>query len=203
MNHFSAWMRMAAVSLLMGCGGALDEAPGDDRSTVGEELIEQTVVWVNDQGVTEHSTRFVTRAEQQAQFAAREAQRRAPPGSRSALAYPAPVIDCNNQNALWLFDRADYLGRQLCLYRNPSDTLAALDLGKTVRYLDPTTPFPKYWAGAVRSLSSGSDRGQLAQCDLVRNFCSTSPFDPFIAFNAWQNIANIPASPNTAWLNTN
>lgn len=203
MNRIGAWTRLAAVGVLVGCGGASDEAPGDDRSTVDEELIEQTVVWVNDQGVTEHSTRFVTRAEQQAQFAAREAQRNAPPDSRRALAYPAPVIDCNNQNALWLFDRADYLGRQLCLYRNPSDTLAALDLGKTIRYFDPGTTFPRYWAGAVRSLSSGSDRGQLAQCDLVRNFCSNSPFDPFIAFNAWQNIANIPASPNTAWLNTN
>ncbi|AGC46328.1 hypothetical protein MYSTI_05040 [Myxococcus stipitatus DSM 14675] len=198
MNRMSAWMPWTAVSLLVGCGGALDET----ASPVEEALIEQTVVWVDDQGVTEHSTRFITRAEQQAQFAARAARREAPAADRSALAYPAPVIDCNNQNSLWLFDRADYLGRQLCLYRRPGDSLAALDLGKTIRYFDPASPFPRYWAGAVRSLSSGSDKGQLSQCDLVRNFCSTSPFDPFIAFNAWQNIANIPASPNTAWLNT-
>ncbi|WP_426753467.1 hypothetical protein [Myxococcus sp. Y35] len=167
----------------------------------GEELITQTIVWESDAGELETRTRVITRAEQQAQFRAREAQRQSASLGPSAAQIPSLIIDCNNQNALWLFDGGFLGGNQLCLYRNPVDSIAVADLGRILR---PGLPIQS-WAGAVRSLWAGMDSGNLATCDLVPARCYTAPA-PYQGFDAWEKLEYIyttpgyPTSPNTAWL---
>ncbi|QQR42537.1 hypothetical protein JKA73_25970 [Myxococcus xanthus] len=197
MKSSCAWMLICAVGLSLGCGA---EAP----QTSDEELIPQTVAWVNDDGTLEQHTSYVTRAELQAQASAREAQRIAALEGRTASQIPSLIIDCNNSNTLWLFSGTNYTGAKLCLYRNPVSSVGLADLS---RIQLPFISFPpRYWAGAVRSLSAGIDAGNLATCDLVPARCYTAPA-PYVGFTAWQNIASIsavpgyPNAPNTAWLN--
>ena len=186
---------VCAISLL-GCGQTPEELHGDDGKAVSEELFGETVVWLNDKGEMEQSTRFVTRAEQEAQAAARLAQQE----GRTASQISSLIIDCNNPNSLWLLDsEGSTTGWKLCLYKDPSQAIGAIDLSKVVylRFSGVTL----YWNGRVRSLWAGNSGGNLAQCDLVRNLCYTGTA-PYVGFRAGQWIPSIAADArlNTAWL---
>ncbi|QSQ15332.1 hypothetical protein [Myxococcus landrumensis] len=203
MKQPKKWFISIAVSILVGCGATSQETPSNEVGTSSEELVEQTVIWVNNRGELEQTTRFVTKTEEQIQFATRQAKRQAALNGKSASQIPQLIIDCNNDNSLWLYDRPNYLGRKLCLYRNPNESFGLRELGKVVRYIDWEWGWTAYWAGAVRSLSSGSDGGNLSQCEVEppRVRCFTAPA-PYVGFGPWTNVSNIAASnsPNTAWL---
>lgn len=172
-----------AAMLVMGCG-AEPEAPAsaapDDSAS---ETVSQTVIQMLPDGTYLQSTRHISRAEQQAQFEAREAlQQGAANGERGLTRQTAGElhIDCNNLDALWLYDQPNRGGNQLCLYRSPSDSTAWLLLMYVPRGAGTT------WSGAVRSLWAGRDAGALQNC--TPTLCYISPVQ---VFSAWQAINSI------------
>lgn len=190
---------VCALSLL-GCGQAPEDIAADVPDTKADELLEDTNVWLNAKGELEQSTRLITRAEREAQEAARLASQQAIQEGHAEFQIPGPVIDdCSDPNSLWLYDTEGNTGRRLCLHRDPANSIVGLDLSRVV-YLRLST-VTIYWNGRVRSLWAGVDGGNLAHCDLVRNLCYTSP-SPFVGFTAWQRITSIVSDTrlNSAWL---
>jgi hypothetical protein len=171
---------VVSVSVLaMGCGP--EDAPTEVPAESAGERISQTVIQVFPDGTYLQTTHFITREEQQAQFAEREARLQRGPEEGEAgpgqQAVPTLKIGCSDPNALWLFDQANRQGNQLCLYKLSSDSAAWLDLWNVLKFPSGT------WSGAVRSLWAGIDAGALQSC--TPTLCYATPYQ---TFTPWQRI---------------
>ncbi|WP_140864494.1 hypothetical protein [Myxococcus xanthus] len=195
----SCILLLACTAIVTGCGHPSEGAPMEDPSEIQEELFEEIVAWLNSDGEVEQYTRFVTRAEREAQAATRLAQQQAAREGKAGFQVPSLIIDCNNTNSLWLFSGENHTGTKLCLYRNPAHGIAAIDLSRIVflRFSGVTL----YWNGMVRSLYAGADGGNLAHCDLARAICYSGNA-PYVGFTPWEAVWSIASntSLNTAWL---
>lgn len=205
MRRSSTWMMVCAVSILMGCGGQIDDSQAESPSGQQEEFVSQTLIWTRPDGTLEQSTRYITLAEQRAQFEERKAQQQATLNGQPSQMMGTLIVDCNNPSALWLFDQSNLTGNQLCLYKNPADAYAVQDLGKVWR-LGTTTPV-RNWIGAPKSLWAGADAGNLATCDLQRMACySNAPYASFYAgqvlgtINYTPGLPSGPVGPNAVFL---
>lgn len=155
----------AAASIIPAAGCATNPAAGSspqhDEDASAGELITRTIVTLGADGVPQSHDETVSRAQQRAEFAEREAA-----AARSAgRPAPAPLIardtGCSGP-ALWLFSGPGLTGSQLCF-----QGAGTLDLGT-------------YGFGAlVRSYWAGSDSGKLAFQGLASDYDCTDPFGPY------------------------
>jgi hypothetical protein len=86
--------------------------------------------------------------------------------------------------SLWLFDAPNLGGRMLCLARN-QERLDADGLINYLRFIDPLTKTPSYWAAAVRSFWAGSDPGYF------RTGTRPFPTEAFTAFQKNTSVSNV------------
>ncbi|MCY1021341.1 hypothetical protein [Pyxidicoccus sp. MSG2] len=209
MKRSWTWTLVSAVGLLFGCGGPPEDVSAEDPVGESEELISQTIIRQLPGGELTQETTYITRAEQLAQIEAREEYVRRLKSGEPQQFMANLVIDSGCAgSSLWLFDQPNRQGRQLCLYKNPAEAYAFIDLGKVVRYITPTYPYPMFvfWTASVRSLWSGEDAGNMATCDTVIMACYSNA--PWVPFGAWQQLNDIstaqipgsPRGPNTVFL---
>jgi uncharacterized protein YnzC (UPF0291/DUF896 family) len=191
MKRSNPWMLVSAVGLLWACGGPPEDVSQEAATGDSEGRISQTIIRQLPDGTVTQETHFITEAERQAQFEAREEYLRRLRSGQPQQLMANLVIDSGCAgSSLWLFDEPNRQGRQLCLYKNPADTYAFISLRSVLRYLTPTIPQRRvYWTAAVRSLWAGVDAGNLATCDTVNMACY--PSGPFVPFVAYQQINDI------------
>ncbi|PTL81589.1 hypothetical protein [Vitiosangium sp. GDMCC 1.1324] len=210
MMRSGAWLLLSAVGLGWGCGGPQEDVSQDEPPADSEGLISQTIIRQQPDGALTQETVYITREEQQAQMEAREEYLRQLQSGTPRQLMANLIIDSGCAgSSLWLFDQVGFTGRQLCLYKNPSETYAFIDLGTVIRYIAPTYPIQRiyFWTGAVKSLWSGVDAGNLATCDNTRMACYSN--GPYVPFSAYQKVDNVPSGtviggtmlgPNTVFL---
>ncbi|MCP3097853.1 hypothetical protein LZ198_03075 [Myxococcus sp. K15C18031901] len=209
MKRSLPWMLAGVVGLWMGCGGPPEEQGQEGAPEEQEGLISQTILRQLPDGTVTQETRYITPEERQAQFDAREEYaRRLRSGMPQQMMESLVIDDGCAGSSLWLFDQPNRLGRQLCLYKNPVDTYAFINLGSIIRYIVPGSPLPRIytWTAAVRSLWSGVDAGNLATCDTTRMACYSNA--PYLAFGTYQQLNDLsfpqlpgtPTGPNTVFL---
>lgn len=167
----------AVVATIAAAGCATDPVAGsptpDDGDEPAGELITRTIVTLGADGVPQSHVETVTRAQQRAELAEREAA-----AARAAgHAAPAPRIardtGCSGP-ALWLFSGPSLTGSQICF-----QGAGTLDLGT-------------YGFGArVRSYWAGSDAGKLAFQGLAADYDCTDPFGPYARRDAVVSCAAI------------
>ncbi len=197
MQRLNPWTVVCAVGLLMGCGGAPEDAQTQTPEGQDDGLVSQTIVRQLPDGTLSQETTFITREEQQAQIAARDAfvQRRAEGVTQQDL--DDLVVDggCAG-SSLWLFDQTSRQGNQLCLYKQVGAYQGWLNLGTILRRFDGTRFLT--WAGAVRSLYSGAHPGGLQYC--TATLCYSSPYQSFNAYELHNTIIGSGAQLNWAYL---
>ncbi|RJS27407.1 hypothetical protein DRW03_03315 [Corallococcus sp. H22C18031201] len=207
MTRSAMWM-WVGMTVLGGCGGPPEEGPPAEAPAPQEERISQTILRQLPGGELTQETTYITRAEQLAQIAAREEYvRQIQSGAPRQLMAGLTIDSGCAGSSLWLFDQPNRTGRQLCLYKNPAEDYAFIDLGRVIRYYSPQ-PFPilLFWTAAVRSLWAGEDAGNMATCDNQTMACYSHA--PYVPFNAWQQLNDIsiaqipggPTGPNTVFL---
>lgn len=208
MMRSGAWLLLSAVGLSWGCGGPQEDVSQEAPPADSEGLISQTIIRQLPGGALTQETVYITREEQQAQMEAREEYLRQLQSGTPRQLMANLVVGCVGSN-LVLYDQVGFKGRQLCLYKNPSDTYAFIDLGTVIRYIVPTFPVQRiyYWQGAVKSLWAGVDAGNLATCDTTVMACYS--YGPYVAFGPNQKVDNVPSGtviggtllgPNTVFL---
>ncbi|NRD63505.1 hypothetical protein HRD49_17275 [Corallococcus exiguus] len=197
MQRLNPWTVVCAVGLLMGCGGEPEDALTQAPEGQEDGLVSQTILRQLPDGTLSQETKFITREEQRAQVAAREAlfQRRGDGVTQQDL--DDLVVDggCAG-SSLWLFDQTSRQGNQLCLYKQVGAYQGWLNLGTIIRRFDGTRLLT--WAGAVRSLYSGSHPGSLLYC--TANLCYGNPHENFNAYQPLNTIIGSGAQLNWAYL---
>jgi hypothetical protein len=145
-------MRPTSVRTLLApiaAGGCVDQDEAADAAAPsgGDEVLQRTIVTMNDDGTTSVQQSSITRAQQLAH--------RADDVSDPVDSYP----DCPSQT-VQLFDNVDFTGNELCLWAPYGGTA---DLGKYHRTLHQGTAWVSLpWAGAVRSFHSNPNRGRFS-----------------------------------------
>ncbi|MCP3141536.1 hypothetical protein [Pyxidicoccus xibeiensis] len=199
MKRSSTWMMVCAVGLMVGCGGPLEEeaAPPEAPEAQEEELFEQTLLRELPDGTLSQETTLITRKEQLAQLAEREAllQSLGLGVTQQDLDDLATDSSCAG-SSLWLFDQAGLAGRQLCLYKQVGASQGWLGLGGVIRYINATRFYT--WSGAVRSLWAGQHPGSLMYC--TSSLCYAQPYQNFNAFQQLNTITASASQLNWAYL---
>ena len=171
----------------LGCSGA--QAPAET-----EGGIHRTVVHIDEDGVANVTVQKITRAEQEAEIAAREAMTQSSPGHREVMS-PGQAASSGDVglhrsainvdtgcagSSLWMFDDYALTGNELCLYwhgvGNRYENLA--DFGRWV-------PMGRYyylgnWDHAVRSFWAGDEYGMFRYEPVLYPY--------FFWFNVYQRV---------------
>jgi hypothetical protein len=140
--------------------------PGDPEQA-NEGTVFRTIVWLQPDGTSEVKTVEISRAQRQAEVAARqEMVQQRDSGSAIATTTQALIVDpsCAG-SSLWLFDDYNQTGsNELCFFRNPADPPGEADnLGYySVRYCYGYSVLSCHyftWQGRVRSYWAGVSGG--------------------------------------------
>jgi len=179
---------LVAVAGFAGCAALPDDEPGAPAAAdeADADTVYRTIVRLAPDGSIEQSFEVIRPEQQQAEQAARAALVEASrTGGVHASTLPTLGVErvCSG-NSLWLFDKINRTGNQLCLIKASADDMAWLDLGTICR--GPTCLLT--WNNAVRSLWAGVDPGSLQSCTSTLCFAT-----PFLNFGVLQQINNIAA----------
>ncbi|QSQ19160.1 hypothetical protein JY651_27855 [Pyxidicoccus parkwayensis] len=183
MKRTNTWMMVCAFGLMVGCGGPLEEEAAPPEVPEGqeqEELFTQTIVRQLADGTMTQETTFITRKEQLAQLAEREALLKSLGKGVTQQDLDDLVTDgsCAG-SSLWLFDQTNLAGRQLCLYKQAGASQGWLSLTSIIRYFDGVGSIYT-WSGAVRSLWAGQHPGSLLCC--TSTLCYSDFGQNFVAY---------------------
>jgi hypothetical protein len=150
-------------TLAIGCG---DGAPEDAGLQKPEETFTRTIVVLHADGTQDVKELTVSASQQKLDVERRNAAERAQAGSgastfsadgvgqtsQAMVRPPVPIAQdsCDDKDALWMFDRANLTGNEICFYG-----VGTVDLSTYLRIRGAT--FWLSWKGAVRSLKNGSE----------------------------------------------
>jgi hypothetical protein len=153
---YSIVLASAAVLSLVACGDA--SGPDAEPTSASEETFTRTIVHLDANGATTSLVTEAVSASEQLGFHAAPA--RGPRDNAIGIAdHIPPVRDiaCAG-TSMWLFDRADLTGNELCLYATDGAGTARLSDFPRRACSDPICNFAN-WSRSVRSFWAGKSRG--------------------------------------------
>jgi hypothetical protein len=151
-SHLSRFAFSLFTIFALGCGGSFQgQSTSDDAAT-----IYRTVVRLNADGSSTVSTKEITRAQQQAEVAARLAALK--PRQSSGIGVREDAISVDSDcvaSSMWMFDNYNYAGGEICFYGQGTATLS--DYWRFV--LDGGEVVIGNWQAATKSYFAGTEQG--------------------------------------------
>jgi len=171
---------LAGFSLMVAACGGVEPGlgkpgdPGQDK----EGTVSRTIVWLQSDGTAEVKTEEISRAQQQAEVAARQAMvQQKDSGSAIGTATQAVTVDPScAPSSLWLFDDYNQTGaNELCFFYGDGGIAYLSDY--STRYCNPTSCFFGNWRNSIRSYWAGLSGGML--WELEGDIFTHDPFVPW------------------------
>jgi hypothetical protein len=175
--------RIAFVSLFVVLGIApgcaqYDSSDGEDDADleVQAQMVNDTIVRVNEDGTETVTVRWLTRAERRAENEARERllAAKGQPGEEQVGEAKAALVKDSNCSELWLNDEPNQEGNRICFYKVGTSLNDYVYLGNYCRERDYFYGLCwSWWDHAVQSYWSWTDPGYFfTDCPAIQYFGS-------------------------------